>query len=88
MFIVWCVGSGLCDELITRSEGSYRVCVCVCVCVRVCVHDVETSATGRPWPDLGCCAIGTKTKVADTLFSRAELLKKSIRDRFPYTKTN
>ena len=34
---VCCVGSGLCDELITRSEESYRVCVCVCVCVSNCV---------------------------------------------------
>jgi hypothetical protein len=29
--------SGLCDVLITRSEESYRHCVCVCVCVYVCV---------------------------------------------------
>jgi hypothetical protein len=37
MFVscVCCVGSGLCEELITRSEESYRVCVCVCVCVCV-----------------------------------------------------
>jgi len=27
-------GSGLCDELIIRSEGPYLVCVCVCVCIR------------------------------------------------------
>ena len=27
------VGSGLCYELIIRSEESYRVCMCVCVCV-------------------------------------------------------
>ena len=35
MFVccVCCVGSGHCDELITRSEESYRMCVCVCVCV-------------------------------------------------------
>ena len=26
----------LCDELIPRSEKSYRVCVCVCVCVCAC----------------------------------------------------
>jgi hypothetical protein len=32
---VCCVGFGLCDGLITRSEESYRVCVCVCVCVSV-----------------------------------------------------
>jgi hypothetical protein len=33
-----CVGSGLSDGLITRSEESYRMCV-VCVCV-VCVYVV------------------------------------------------
>jgi hypothetical protein len=44
-FLVCCVGSGLCDELITRTEESYYVClimciwvtyVCVCVCVCGC----------------------------------------------------
>jgi hypothetical protein len=44
---VCCVGSGLCDALITSIEGSYRVCVCVCVCLVVC--DLETSKRG----DLG-----------------------------------
>jgi len=37
LFVVYCVGSGVCDELITCPEESYRVCVCVCVCVRDCV---------------------------------------------------
>jgi len=36
VFDVCCEGSGLCDELIARSEKSYRVCVCVCACVIVC----------------------------------------------------
>ena len=36
VFVVCCVGSGFCDELITRSEGYYRACVCACV-VRACV---------------------------------------------------
>ena len=31
VFVVCCVGGGLCDRLITRSGKSYRVCVCVCV---------------------------------------------------------
>jgi hypothetical protein len=39
MFIscIFYIGSGLCDELITRLEKSYCVCVCVCVWVCVCV---------------------------------------------------
>jgi hypothetical protein len=43
VFVVYCVGSGFCDELITRSEESYRVSVCVCVCVCLIVCDLETS---------------------------------------------
>ena len=35
-------GRGVCDELITRPEESYRVC-CVVVC------DLETSRTGAPY---------------------------------------
>ena len=35
-------GSGLCDELITRQEESYRLC-CVVVC------DLETSRMGAPY---------------------------------------
>jgi hypothetical protein len=39
-------GRGLCDELITRPEESYRLwCVVVC--------DLETSWKRRPWPALG-----------------------------------
>jgi len=30
VFVVCCVGSRLCDELITRSEETYRPCLCVC----------------------------------------------------------
>jgi hypothetical protein len=50
MFIrcVCCVGSSHYDELITRSEESYRMCVCVCVCVIVC--DLETSIKGGLGP--------------------------------------
>jgi len=32
--LMCCVGSGLCKELITRSEGSYAVCVSNCVLPR------------------------------------------------------
>ena len=47
-------GRGLCDGLITRSEESYGLwCVVVC--------DLETSSRmRRPWPALGCSAIGGK----------------------------
>jgi len=39
-------GRGLCDELITRPEESYRLrCVVVC--------DLETSRMRRPWPTGG-----------------------------------
>ena len=61
-----CVGTGLCNKLITRSEESYQVCVCVCVCVcvRVCVcsrnlkHEaprtkMDCSATERNSSHLG-----------------------------------
>jgi hypothetical protein len=74
LFVVCCVGSGLCDGLITCSEKSYRVCVCVrarvSVCARVrarararvcvCVSDLETSTMRRPRPELGCCATERK----------------------------
>ena len=35
-------GRGLCDELITRAEESYRLC-CVVVC------DLETTRMGAPY---------------------------------------
>jgi len=53
----WCVlsGRGLCDELITRPEESYRIwCVVMC--------DLETLRMRRPWPVLGCSAIGRGKK--------------------------
>ena len=46
---------GLCDELITRREESYRPwCVIVC--------DLETSGIRRPWPAIGLHAHGHKTE--------------------------
>jgi len=42
-------GRGLCDELITRPEESYRMwCILVC--------DLETSWMRRHWPTWGCRA--------------------------------
>jgi len=43
LLVVYCVGRGLCDEVIAGSEKSYRVYVCVCVCVRLIVCDLEIS---------------------------------------------
>jgi len=43
-------GRGLCDELITRPEESYRLC-----CVG---YDLETSRMRRPLPALGRSATG------------------------------
>ena len=40
VFVVFCVGSGLCDGLITQSEELYRMCVCVCVCVCVLLCEI------------------------------------------------
>jgi hypothetical protein len=48
-------GRGLCDELITRPEESYRLC-CVVVC------DLETSWVRRPCPTGGCCTEDKQTK--------------------------
>jgi len=46
-------GRGLCDELITRPEESYRVwCVVVC--------NLETSRMRKPWPALGRSATEKK----------------------------
>jgi len=47
-------GRGLCDELITCPEESYRLwCVVVC--------DLETSRMRRPWPALGRSATKKKS---------------------------
>jgi hypothetical protein len=52
---VCCVlsGRGLCDELITHPEESYRP-LCIIVC------DIETSRMRRPWPALGRRATAKK----------------------------
>jgi hypothetical protein len=58
-FIVCYVCSGLCDELITRTEDSYRARARAHACVRGSLCDLETSITGQPRPEVGCSAIGT-----------------------------
>jgi hypothetical protein len=52
-------GRGLCNELITCPEESYRLC-CVVVC------DLETSRMRRPWPALGYSAT-VKKKIFDSV---------------------
>jgi len=47
-------GRGLCDELITRPEESYRLC-CVVVC------DLETSRIGAPYIyDISCLRVNLR----------------------------
>ena len=53
-------GRGLCDELITRPEESYRLwCVVVC--------DIETSWMRRPWPTGGGAVAPKKKKICMSL---------------------
>ena len=47
-------GRGLCDGLITRPEESYRLW-----CVVVCYLEISLRMR-RPWPAVGCSAIGGK----------------------------
>jgi len=57
-FFVCCVGSGLCNGLMTRPEESYWLCVCLIV------FDIETLMTW-PGPELGCCATGKNFDLND-----------------------
>jgi hypothetical protein len=72
-FVVCCVGSGVCDELITRTEESYRVRVCVCLIV----CDIETPITRRPRPELGCRTTG-KENVIRRVYMAVCTLKRSF----------
>ena len=49
-------GRGLCEELITRPDESYRL-LCVVVC------DLEPSRMRKLWPALGRSATGKKVNV-------------------------
>ena len=51
-------GRGLCDELITRPEESYRV-LCAVVC------DLETTEIRRPWLALGRSATKKKAYMSN-----------------------
>jgi hypothetical protein len=51
VFVACCVGSGLCGELITRSEESYRLC-------SVC--DLVTSIVRWPRHELRFCTTENK----------------------------
>ena len=65
-------GRGFCDGLITRPEESYQLwCVVVC--------DLETSSSKRrPWPELGCSAIGKKIHLCVTLYYLEIILTTSV----------
>jgi len=38
LYLLCCVGSDLCDELMTRLEESYRVFVCVCLYIYIYIY--------------------------------------------------
>ena len=66
-------GRGLCNELITCSEESYRLwCVVVC--------DLETSWMRRSWPTGGCCVKGKKNHIDP---QQRPLYLMTYRDRKP-----
>jgi len=65
-------GRGLCDELITRSEDSYRLwCVVVC--------DLETSCMRRPWPIGGMSRQKQKKTVTSQTLNELEDLQRDVR---------
>ena len=60
-------GRGLCDELITRLEESYRLC-CVVVC------DLETSRMGAPHIyDISRLRVKESTNVTESIFTKLSL---------------
>jgi hypothetical protein len=63
MLVVCCVGCGLCDEPITRSEESYWF---------VCVYNLVMSTGGRTRSDLGCRAAAKEEGVLSFFHSTHE----------------
>jgi len=62
-------GRGLCDELITRPEESYRLWWVV-------VSDLETSRMRRPWPALG--RIATKNSIISSNWQVVVIIVKGL----------
>ena len=60
MFVVCCVGNGLCDGLIT-SSGGRTGCVCLIVC------DLGTSTIRQSKPKYGCYATERNVYLASYL---------------------
>jgi len=65
-------GRGLCDELITRLEESYRLC-CVVVC------DLETSRMGAPYI-YDITRLRVNTRVVRNVSSHFEYLENRSRN--------
>jgi hypothetical protein len=64
-------GRGLCDELITLPEESYRLwCVVVC--------DLKTTKMRRPWPTGGCCAKRREEKFCKVFFNSLSFLNTMV----------
>ena len=62
-------GRGLCDELLTRPEESYRLC-CVVVC------DLETSRMGAPYRyDISRLRVKLCPRMQDKIFYAFHLFK-------------
>jgi hypothetical protein len=69
-------GRGLCDELITRPEESYRLwCVVVC--------DLKTSRMRRPWPALGRSATEKNIHIKKKNCSIISSIVLTNTDQFP-----
>jgi len=65
-------GRGLCDELITRPEESYRLC-CVVVC------DLETSRIGAPYiSDISNLRVNEDWRIVDKLLLKLPVTKTTL----------